>query len=189
MINLLSHDDLRQLRASRLNIILRRYVMLLGLLAIFVAISFGGGYFLLMQERQAAEIASERTANERAKYNEDIAKAKAYTSNLATAKAILSNEVLLSDVTFQIAKTLPAGSIVQNLDLSTADLSKPITLEILTTSFDNSVAIKDAFENSTYFENAIISTVTSIEDPESKYSTSLSLTVMVKTAEFTGVQQ
>lgn len=186
MINLLGHDELRQLRASRLNIVLRRYVLLMILLSAFVIAAFGAGYYLLMQEETLAKSTIELHTDEKAKYNKEIEDAKNYTQNLAAAKSILSSEILLSDVVFKIGQTLPQGSVVQNLELSSADLEKPLTLQILTTSFDNAVRTKEAFGSSEYFDNANITSTSLIDDPPNQYSTSLSLTVTVVSGKFVG---
>lgn len=55
MINLLSETYKKNLRAARVNVILRRYVNFTIFIAILTVLIFGAGYFITIQERNHAE--------------------------------------------------------------------------------------------------------------------------------------
>lgn len=189
MINLLGADDRRQLRASRLNVILGRYVLLLLVLAVFITGALAYGKYLLMQEEQTAIRVSEQYIGEKNFYAADVQKGTDFSKDLATAKSILTNEIFMSDVAFAISQTLPSQSVIRQLDLTSASLNEPMTLEILTTSYEDAVITKDAFEKSEYFENSIINTTSLLSEPDGRYTTELSLNVTLTVSKLTGRAQ
>lgn len=186
MINLLGKDDRRQLQAARLNIVLRRHLLLLGFLAIFLVGAMAFGYYTLMQEEQAAKNVSAQYSSEKEIYAKDVAQGNTFSKDLATAKVILNNEILLSDVTFAISQSLPAGSVIETLDLNTSTLKTPLTLQILTKSFDLAVLTKDSFERSEYFENSVIVNTALLDKPKDGFTTALSLRVNITADKLTG---
>lgn len=186
MINLLSRNHITQLKAARLNIILRRYVALFIFVALLIAAAFGVGYYVLYTEEQRAKQLGAEYEAARVEYADDMKKSQEFTSNLTAAKSILGSEVLFSDVVFAISQSLPAGSVLQSLNLETSTFDKPMTLQLVTTSYEEAVATKDAFENSPYFEKSQILSTRLITDPKDQYDTELSLTVTLTASALSG---
>lgn len=189
MINLLSREHITQLRAARLNIILRRYVVLFVFVALLIAAAFGAGYYVLYSEEKSAKRLGAEYEAARVEYAEDMKKSQEFTSNLTAAKSILANEVLFSDVVFAISQSLPSGTVLQSLNLETSTLDKPLALQLVTTSYDEAVATKDAFEKSPYFEKSQIVSTRLITEPKDQYDTELSLTVTLTAKALTGEKQ
>lgn len=185
MINLLGTDNLKQLRAARINVILRGYIILTGIVILSVLGAFGIGYYLLIRDVQLAEASSARYNAEKAQYTETLKKGKAFTQNLATAKEILSSETLFSELTFKIAETLPPDTVLRSLSLSQETLTEPILLDIGTTSYDNAVRAKETFESSPFFENVSLNSTNQIISESGvspgKYTYSASLNVTLST--------
>ena len=132
-----------------------------------------------MNEQDRYLSASQQFQSEKAKYSKAQKEGKDFADNLAVAKCILNNEVLFSNLITTIARTLPSGSSLQNLSLATTDFASPISLVIQTTSLDNSLKIKDAFENSSAFEQVNILTTSRLEDSKTKYSYTVTLSVTI----------
>lgn len=179
MINLLGNDIKKELHAARLNVMLRRYLLFFMGVAVAIAAALGVGYWILKNDQARLEQSSASFTAEKAKYTTAIKDGKEFTANLAIAKAILSNEILFTDFAINIAKILPKDSSLQNLTISTEDLQKPIILTIQTTSYDNAVNVKDAFEASSIFENVNIVSTSAISDPKTKYSHTVNLNVSI----------
>ena len=179
MINLLSVADKKSLRAAHLNVLLRRYIILLCGVAVCIVLIFGFGFWLQMNEQAKYIEASQKYATEKAQYTQAQVTGKAFADNLTIAKTILSNEVLFSDLTTTIARTLPAGSSLQTLTVATSDFAKPISLVIQTNSYDNAIKIKDSFENSAAFEDVNILSTSQIKDSKTKYNYTVTLSVAV----------
>lgn len=179
MINLLSDEHKKSLRAARTNIILRNYIFWLILVAIGIVTVFGWGYWVQMKEQARYAEDMKKFTAQRAQYASTQQTVKAFSDNLATARAILNNEVLFSDLMTTIARTLPSGTSLQSLTVSTAEFNKPITLTILTSSYDNAIATKNAFENSPAFEQANILTTAQVKDSKTKYNYTMTLNVII----------
>lgn len=159
MINLMSREDTRELRAARDNTLLTRYnTALFTSIGIIVA-SVAFGYVALnFQEENYRGIVSAQ-APEKARYKDDLAAAKTYSDNLQTAKTILKDEVLFSDVLIQIAKILPDDAALSTLSITSATITEPLELTIATSSYDEAVKAKDRVQQSEYFKGAKLLTV------------------------------
>lgn len=179
MINLLDNQEKKALKAARLNVILRGYVILFALVAACIVVIFGVGIWLQMRERDSYIEDSKRYSSEKAQYTQAQATGNAFTGNLTIAKSILNNEVLYSDLITTLARTLPAGSSLDSLSVATADFAKPITLVIRTNSYNTAILTKDAFENSAAFESVNILTTSQTKDSKTKYNFAVTLSVTI----------
>lgn len=161
MINLLSPDSKRQLRAARRNIILRRYVAFITSVAVLVFATFGVGYYLTTQERASLQAEAASHSDRLAKYKAARDTADQYTKDLATAKNILSHEVVFSDLIIQISKTLPEGVVLSDLSLSTDTFGTEITIKAHAKNSDVApLSLKTALEQSNLFSNVKIANIT-----------------------------
>ena len=152
MINLLAPDLKRQIRAARVNVILTRYSIMLGLTAIAVAAIFGAGMWLTWQERAEAE--SRKTQNEQiaATYSDTRKQAESFIADLRQAKTILGNDFSFYNLMTQIASAVPAGVILSNLSLGTATLNTPITISAKATTYENAIKLKNNLAGSSIFD-------------------------------------
>lgn len=172
MINLLPPDSKRQLRAARRNVSLQRYALFVGAVAILVFATFGFGYYLTTQEhnRLSAEIAAS-SANT-AKYNAVRTSANQFTKDLSTAKVILSNEVVFSDLIIEITKTLPKNVVLSELNLSTETFGTEMSIQARAKNPDDGpISLKSALEKSDLFGNVKIVSID--EKPLDTNSTAL----------------
>ncbi|RWZ79735.1 MAG: hypothetical protein EOT04_00540 [Candidatus Chaera renei] len=171
MINLLPDETKRNLRAARLNVLLLRYLIFLGVACLFIVGAFGVGYLLTASERTAAArdlAASQQTL---AAYQKTKLDAQAFADNLRAARIILSNETIFSDLIVQIAKTLPPNTVLTSLNLSTDTLGKQIIINARTKDAEAPLALKTALENSPLFTNVSILTIAkpSPSDPPPRF--------------------
>lgn len=159
MINLMSQEDTRELRAARDNTLLSRYnTALFTAIGIIIASVVFGYVALNLQESNFRNIV-EAQAPEKARYKDDLAAAKAYSDDLKTAKTILTNEVMFSDVLVQIAKVLPDDATLSTLTITSETITEPLELTITTNSYDEAVRAKDRVQQSEYFKGAKLLTV------------------------------
>ena len=163
MINLLSTDSQKYFRAARLNLQLRTYIfVLLGVLFLVVMI-FGGGYYLTIRERATANEELKLRQQETSAYQGVRDQANDFANNLKTAKTILSQETLYSDLITQIAKTLPSSATLTSLTLDATSFQKPVTLSARVKTKADALILKNTLETSSLFENVSLSNVT--EEP------------------------
>lgn len=159
MINLLSNDVKNELRAARRNVIIRRYVVTLVFSVIAVTGAYAIGFFMLSAQEESFKQELARYEPQKAKYKDTIAKASEYTANLKIAKTILENEIFFSDYLLLLAKTIPSNSVLVNLNTKSSELSKPVTLTYNTKSYNDSLRIKEALEQSAFFNDVKIKSV------------------------------
>jgi len=170
MINLLAVESQKYYRAARLNLLLRTYIFVLLGVLFLVIIIFGAGYYLTIRERAVANEELKQHQQETIAYQSVRNQANDFTNNLKTAKTILSQETLYSDLITQIAKTLPSSATLTSLTLDANSFQKPITLSARVKTKADALTLKNTLETSSLFENVSLSNVT--EEPPSDNSAS-----------------
>lgn len=159
MINLLSTPQQHIYRAARLNLKLRSYLLLsLALFAVIAAI-FGGGLYLTLVDRSAAESLYQERKQSLAEYDSVKAEAESFASDLKIAKSILSQEVRYSDLIVKVSQTLPADAVLNSLILDKTTLAKPLTLSARVASKGDAVPLKATLESSPLFDGVNINSV------------------------------
>lgn len=153
MINLLPPEKKKQIRAGQINILLLRYCMAsLMLLLLLLAVS-GGAYVIMENSKRSAESTIQESVAKSAKYQQIQKDADTFRNNLTTAKNILDKEVHYSDIAIKIAQTIPGGVTLDSLQLDAKTFDQPITLNATGRSYDDSIRLKTAFEQSPIFKD------------------------------------
>ena len=181
MINLLPPDFKKQLRAARNNTVIRRYYLLLLMSAGLLAIVFGVG-FVVTLDQEAKHISIKQESEQAAKAYEDTRKAaENFSKDLAVAKTILASDVRFSQLISDIAGVIPSGVVLRNLSLNTDDASNsPLTISANAKTYDDAVELKNSLEQSPIFENVSLvsaSTNTNGEGAAAIYPVSVSVSV------------
>jgi hypothetical protein len=125
MINLLSVESKRELRAARHNVTLRQYVFTILILGGLITASYAVGYVMLMNQENASKQQLAQFKPQREQYAKTIEEATTYNDNLTIAKSILENEILFSNFMTTIAKTMPQGVTLVNINLKAEDFAQP----------------------------------------------------------------
>lgn len=188
MINLLPPHTKQEIRAARVNVILLRYCVLLIFTLGFVLASFGIGFYITWNDKNAAlnrKQDADSSANTYAKVKQE---AESFSKDLKTAKTILSGEISYSQLLINIANTLPAGTIVNNLSLASNNFGTPVTLTARTILGPDAASrdvyalkLKDALEVSPLFENVSIASTVLTENPGSALERKYPLQVVINT--------
>lgn len=156
MINLLLPEDKKQLRAARVNVILRSYFILLGLAMIVMGGVFGFGLLITFGQKTTAEESKVGSEQAALAYKDTRDKAAAFTKDLSIAKTILAGDIRFSTLITDIAAIVPPNVILSNLALGANNLASPLTLSGQANSYDNVVRFKNDMEASATFENVKI---------------------------------
>lgn len=159
MINLLDTDSQAQYRAARMNVQLRRYLVIFMITLAAIAGLFATGALLTWSQRAAAEQEQQSAEASVASYSATRKEAIEFANNLTIAKAILSQEVLYSDMIVQITKTLPSSAVLSSLGLDTTTLTKPITMNARVKTKNDAVTLKNTLEASPLFEDVNINNI------------------------------
>ena len=162
MINLLSPDAKKQLRAARVNTILRKYFALLFLAAIVVVGIYGVGFFLVMNDKDQAIIYREEQLAKTNQYADVRKSVETYQANLKIARTILSTQVPYSQFLIETAKALPANTIMSNISLSTSipSTQKSTVIQARAKSYDDVLKLKANLEASLLYDNVSITNTT-----------------------------
>ncbi|MEO5691413.1 MAG: hypothetical protein ABIQ64_04455 [Candidatus Saccharimonadales bacterium] len=156
MINLLSTESKKELKAARRNVVLRKYVFTTLFLVLVIAGSYAVGYGIMYSQesnykRQIAEYAPQK-----ATYSDTLKQATEYNKNLSIAKSILGNELSYSSFTTLLAQTMPKQVVLVGLNIATKDLAKPVEFFFGAKSYSDVLATKESLEKSPYFSEVQI---------------------------------
>ena len=165
MINLLAPEAKRQLRAARRNVVLRRYTVFVSFVVLLVFATFGGGYYLAVNERNRLQAEVDSQSSKTAKYQAARATATQFSKDLTTAKTIFANEVVFSDLLLDISKILPSGVVLSELNVSTETFGTEITLRARAKDANTGpINLKTALEQSDLFSNVKIANISDESD-------------------------
>lgn len=178
MINLLPPEDKRQLRASRANSLLLRYnILLLGALG-FMLLAIGVTYVFLTSTQATAEKTVQDNQKEVTGFAEVQAQEKQFKENLDTAKFVLDKEIIYTRTILAIAKLLPSGIVLQNLNLDAQTFGTQTTLAVQAKDIATAVKLKTALEGSPLFSNVHFASIQSASGGGS-YPVAVSLNVTI----------
>lgn len=170
MINLLSPAQKEEIKAARVNVQLRQYVLLSSFVAIAILAVYGIGFYLVIGEKEKAQQQLDQNAVAAIEYQTVQKEAKTYKSSLTIAKKVLSSGVSYSTFLTSVAQALPAGSVLTDLVLNdlggstvVATRSGGIVLHARTTSYGGALQVKDSLEASAVFESVSITDVKKVE--------------------------
>lgn len=160
MINLLPYETKRQIKAARTNVILVRFLILTAISALLLAAIAGSVYVVLDRSRTSARTATEANEKRESSYLTVQAEAATFRENLNTTNTILSQSVSYSNVMISIAHVLPAGVVIDSLNLSAATIGTPITLQAHAKSNAAALLLKQNFTSSPLFSNVSLQSLT-----------------------------
>lgn len=152
MINLLPYDMKSKISAARANSILLRYIIVLVISVVFIALASLAVYMINQSTIDKINASSNTSLavnfndSELKRADEYIKELKSYQTN------VIANEIHYSTIINSISSNLPNGVIIDQIELSAEKLKNPIKLTIYATSMDllNSVTSslpKDTFTN------------------------------------------
>lgn len=168
MINLLSPESKRSIRAARLNVTLRMYLVLTFFVVAGMAGIYGTGFYLVASERSLSEQNKLASEQKLAQYAAATKAAETYRANLAIISRILSSEIVFSSFLTDTAAALPSNTILSNLTLSTA--VKPgvkvgaTSLEARAKSYEDVLRLKEFLDASKVFTDVSIVSTNRPED-------------------------
>lgn len=164
MINLLPQETKKSIRAGRLNVVLLRYVIYLAICLIAAVLIFGVGYYITTQERKDHEAQRATYESSNAGYAKIKQESDAFSKDLTIADSILSSEIVFSELIVDIAKTLPDGTVLTSLNITTESAGEPLAINARTKDPEGALRLKAALESSPIFENVSVLSITSPSD-------------------------
>lgn len=181
MINLLAYDKKSEIRAGRINIILRRYVILTLMGAGVLFLLIVGAFVVLQQTRSTAQARFNDNTRESEKYNTTRDEAQKFRNDLATAKQILDKEVNYSSLLMKIAKNIPKDVVLDSLTLDQSTIGKPIVLSAHARNKAAALELKQSLEKDTeVFSNVHFEGIQFAgQDSQSSYPVAVTINVTI----------
>lgn len=179
MINLLPDAYKKDLRSARMNVALLRYNAFV-VIAIAVLIVFWGMFsvMLTVAKNDATENNKKNIENARA-FEKTQKEWTDYKSNLAFAKQIIDSQVSYTDAVTSITKLMPAGTVLDSLNLSSQDFGNQITFSAHAKSRDAALKIKESFEKSDFFSNVFFQNITEGDGSNKDYPVSVNISAKI----------
>jgi len=160
MINLLPPEEKRQLRAARANSLLLRYNTLLVGAAGFTALALIVTYLYLSTAQAGAQATISENKDKVKSYAQVESQAQLFRTNLATAKQILDRDVAYTKIVVAIAQLLPAGTVLQGLNLNSQTFGTETVLAAQVKDYDAALRLKDSLQSSNLLSNVHFQSIT-----------------------------
>lgn len=175
MINLLPYDTKQDIRAARINVILVRYIIILGISAGFLVVACLVTYLFINNS-----FLTEKSAGTNNATSTNIqSQANTLKSNFATAKSILDQQISYSKVIAAIANALPTGAKLSFLSLDDGSFGTTTNLTVLATAANHENVLKTNFASSPYFSNYKLISTEASQDPTSKYPFVINISITI----------
>src|ERR1700683_335559 len=150
-----------QMRYARLNRMALHYVWGLVLVLVVLGGVFGGAFYLLDQQTQAASAGAAGDQQQITKLDATVLpEAKAASERLNAIKYVQSTQTRFSNVIADIAKVVPQGVSIDSMTL-TGDDKAPVTIAVTADSYDDALAFRNALTTSPRIADADLETITS----------------------------
>lgn len=149
MINLLPHEKKAEIRAGRVNVVVRQYIIMLGVATLFLAVVVGAAYILLHTQRSEAQRRFAESSRKLTEYEATKQQADTFRSQLGIAKQVLDKEVVYSALLLRIAASIPSGVVIDNLSLDSQALGTPILITAHAKNKAAALRLKQEFQKRT----------------------------------------
>lgn len=174
MINLLPYDIKQQIRAARLNVILLRYVIILGITAGFLVIACLVTYFFINNNSFFLKPTAANTSASSIQNSANTIKA-----NLVIARNVLNQQISYSKTISEIASTIPNGTKINSLSINGGSFGTTTNLQLVSTTQNNELLLKTKFQSSPYFSNYQLISSTVSQNPNSKYPYTIDFSITI----------
>lgn len=184
MINLLPDTHKQEIRAGRTNVLLVRYIAIMGSAVVVLSGLLGGAFVVLSATNQNALNKVEQNKQRMASYDSVKLQADAFRSDLTTAKVVLEKQVSYSSLIYRIASIVPKNVVLDSLVLDPKSFGSKVTMDASAKSFEDATKLKEAFLRSDeIFSNVQYQALRQSEDTSSdsgsKYPIKVNLNVVI----------
>ena len=179
MINLLPAETKRQLRAAHTNAALIKYLFFSGIAVAFLVLACVTSYLFLNNNKSVASNTTDNGQSSSVLQATAQKQLDSLITSISTAKSILREQVLYSDIVTGIAAALPSGIVLDKLTLDNNTIGTAVTLQAHARSSDNTSLLQDNFSKSALFSNynLISPTTNSSSSPGYPIAISIGITI------------
>lgn len=179
MINLLPVETKTQLRAAHTNVLLFKYLLVLGSGVTFLALAFGASYIFLTNNKTAIKKLEDNSQSTVSLYSVAQKQLNSILSSVTVAKNIMDQQISYSDIVTGIAAALPTGIVIDKIVVDNSTIGKPITLLARAKTADSVPLMKDNFTQSALFSNYNLLSVTTNAGDSSGLPVQISISITI----------
>lgn len=152
MINLLADERKDQIRAARVNVILSRYIAIIIMAVLFLVAVLYVSYTVLQKTKSSSDAIIQSNDLKANVYSGTKAQLDTLSSKLSQTKSILNQEVSYSHVLTTLGQLMPAGTILDSLELSDGTFNgTPVEIKAYAKTEADAQAIQSHFQSSPLF--------------------------------------
>ena len=170
-INLLPPQIKEQLAYSKRNIHLRRYVVLLALVAVSLASLIAGVYWYSGQQVDRLSQTLSDRQKQRSAYKDTEAKLQSLQSSVGLIEKLFTEKTQFSSVLGDLAAVLPSGTYIDSISL-TGDDKKPLKLLVTADTLTQAGLVRNALLESTRISDIDIQSINK-DEATNKYAVDL----------------
>lgn len=159
MINLLPPEVVKELRATRTNTMLRKYLITSILALVVVATAVAGAFYINQQNLQAYQQEREESRRELASLSEVKKRIAEYNGELKVAESAIKNEARMSVLIANLSSVLPPGSVLSGIAFNVESLEEPAVIQAQVDSFNKAGVLKRNFDQSEFFTEVVLQQV------------------------------
>ncbi len=160
IINLLPNETKKQMRAARINALLAKYIGVLLISVIFLALACVTSYFFLINSKATAEKVITFNQTKSDSYSSVLSQANAINASFSVASSIISQQISYSDIIMGIGAALPSGVVLNSLSVSKDNIGTPIVLKLSAQNAEKATELKANFQKYPLFSGYIFQSST-----------------------------
>lgn len=180
MINLLPPEEKRQIQAARSNTLLLRYNIVSISVLVFLLAAIATTYVYLTNTKASAEQTISENKERVSDYASVEAEATEFRSSLSTAKQILDQEIVYSKLVLDIAKLIPQGVVLKQLNLDAQSFGAETVLTAEAKDEKAATSLKDSLASSPLFSNVHFQSLTADGAATGDYPYTVTLGVTIQ---------
>lgn len=159
MINLLPPDVVSELRAARVNTMLRRYLVTSLIAVAIMVLIFGASFYLNAQNYQAYQRQRQESRAELDRLSDVKTMVKNYNQELATAEDVYDEEIKMTALIANFSSVLPPGSVLESVSFSVESFTDPVTITANLDTFEKAGVLKRNLSQSEFFTDVVLEQV------------------------------
>lgn len=147
MINLLSPEERKQIKAARANSILMRYVVMSLIVVVIIVVELISSYFMLVFNQSASRETINDNQSKSSAFSSIKSDAEKYRSNLRVAKYILDTQAPYTDILNAIAKRLPNGASLTGISIDPTTFgTASVQIQTHVSSYAQAIEVKNSLQ-------------------------------------------
>lgn len=178
MINLLPNNRKTEIKASRTNTAILRYlVMSVAVVLVILSIFYIYKIALNVTKNSSEQTVANSTVED-SSYNETKQKIDTLNSRLSESKTILDSQISYSKILTNLGKLMPENTVLENISISTTALSSPVNITAYGKSVEDITNLQTAFQSSSLFSSVTFQTVNEADSTLPDYPVSVTVSAV-----------